>query len=202
MKKRFLALLLALVMVFSFSFAAFAAEPNQDSSNVSAKTFPDMPNDWSTEALNAAINNGLMQGTDKGKLEPQSNLKRVEMAIMINRAFNATESGSLEGFTDVNTGHWFYAELQKSIQMKTFMGDENCKLNPECFITRQDAFLVLARALDVKPVTLTQAEENALFNDAQSIDFWAKGEVLALAKAKLIKGYNGKVNPQDNITRA
>lgn len=55
MKKKKLALFLSLIMVLSvFPMTVFASE------------FTDMPNNWSTPALEKAVANGLLKG-DKGK---------------------------------------------------------------------------------------------------------------------------------------
>ena len=158
--------------------------------------FSDMPEDWSTEALQNAIGNGLLTGFD-GKVMPKDNLTRAQMATIINRAFGATEKASLEGFADVNSGDWFYDEMAKAVQMKTFKGEGN-KLNPNTPITRTEAFVVIARALKLESSSVIPAG----FNDLANIPEWAKGELYALINAGYIAGSNGYINPLNNISRA
>ena len=79
-----LALLISLMPV-----SAFAANEALVSSQ-----FPDMPNDWSTPALESAIYNGLLNGID-GKIAPGENLTRAQMATIVVRAFGATVKGTL-----------------------------------------------------------------------------------------------------------
>ena len=51
-------------------------------------TFPDMPNDWSTQALQNAVENGLLSGSG-GKILPNEYLTRAQLATIICHAFNA-----------------------------------------------------------------------------------------------------------------
>lgn len=156
----------------------------------------DMPEDWSTQALQNAIENGLLTGFD-GKIMPKDKLTRAQMATIINRAFGATQKASLEGFTDVNLGDWFYDEMAKAVAMGTFKGDGN-NLYPNNPITREESFVVIARALKLQPSNAVPAG----LTDLGNISDWAKGEVYALINAGYISGSNGLLNPKSSITRA
>lgn len=159
-------------------------------------TFSDMPNDWSTNALENAVKNGLLNGSN-GKIMPKENLTRAQMATVINRAFGAENIASISKFTDVKASDWFFAEMSKAVAMKTFQGSGD-KLNPNNSITREEAFVVIARALNLGK---SDKSPNG-FNDLGSISEWAKGEVFALINNGYIQGANGKVNPKGFITRA
>ena len=158
--------------------------------------FSDMPNDWSSEALSKAVENGLLTGYN-GKLMPEAKLTRAQMAAIINRAFGAYVSGSLESYTDVHEGKWYRTDMAKAVQMKTFLGSNNM-LNPESNITREEAFIVMARAMKLEPSGVMPAG----FSDLDEISIWAKGEVFALINAGYVKGSNGLINPKGSITRA
>ena len=186
MRKRRLALLLTLAMIISmFPINAFATE------------FSDMPNDWSTRALENAVANGLLKG-DNGKIMPNDNLTRAQMATIVNRAFGTTEKSSIDDFTDVTKDFWYYDEMSKSVQMKTFIGSGD-KLYPDSNITREEAFVVLARAFKI-----SGASENVLdkFSDRNDISDWARDGVSSLVDEGYIAGSNGQINPKQNITRA
>ncbi|MGI6584807.1 MAG: S-layer homology domain-containing protein [Lutisporaceae bacterium] len=187
--RKSIAILLTLALIFSMApVSAFAAETDQ---------FSDMPDNWSTEALKNTISNGLLKG-DNGKIMPDANLTRAQMAAIINRAFGSTKKASLSSYKDVSAGTWYYDEMAKAVQMKTFIGSGD-KLNPNNNITREEAFVVLARAFK-----LSGASANALnkFSDKASVSQWAKDSVASLAEAGYIAGSNGKVNPKQYITRA
>ena len=52
--RKTMSILLVFVMVFSLLIPVFAANPGD---------FSDIPDNWSKEAINAAISNGLLAGT-------------------------------------------------------------------------------------------------------------------------------------------
>lgn len=185
MIKRSLAVVLTLVMVLSLSPFVGVAEQ-----------FTDMPSDWSTEALEKAVENGLIQGYD-GKIWPNKNLTRAEMATVINRSFGTYKEASLKSFDDMNDTKWYYDEMAKAVQMRTFRGDGK-NLNPENNITREEAFVVLARALKLTPTNVRPLG----FTDLGDVSSWATGEIYAMINAGYVQGSNGKINPKANITRA
>lgn len=186
MKKRGLALILSLAMIVSIlPITAFGAD------------FTDMPNDWSTAALEKAVSNGLLKG-DNGKIRAEDSLTRAEMATIVNRAFNAVEKAPLTKFNDLAANKWYYEEMAKAVKMETFVGSGD-KLNPEASITREEAFVVLARAFKI-----SEKDAGVLdgFSDKNSISDWAMDEVAALVLTGYVAGSNGQINPKNNITRA
>jgi hypothetical protein len=184
--KRFLAIVLSVTLLCSLGAVALA----------DGTSFSDMPSDYSTAALQAAVANGLLKGTD-GKILPNDNLTRAQMAAVIVRAFGATKEASLASFTDVDSGAWYYTELSKAVYMKTLNGSAN-KLMPNDNITREQAFAVVARALNLESGT---AADLSAFTDASSVSSWAVGTTAAMVKAGYIHGANGQLNPTANITR-
>lgn len=185
-KKRILALIIALTMIISSWTMGYSV----------SHVFSDMPEDWSTKALQNAVDNGLLNGSD-GKIMPTDNLTRAQMAAVINRAFGAQSKADIQGFTDVPTGAWYYDEMAKAVQMKTFQGSGN-KLDPTSAITREQAFIVMARALKLEKTD----EEPSGFSDLGDISSWARQEVFSMIEAGYIKGSNGKIYPKATITRA
>lgn len=165
---------------------------------VSAFAFDDMPNDWSTNALQSAVDNGLLQGTNN-KLLPGDKLTRAQMATILVRALGATEGADISAFTDVPKKQWYYNNMSIAYKMNIFRGDGAGKMNPDAAITRQEAFVVLARVYNLK--TNDYASLNK-FSDADKIASWAKPELAALVKAGYVAGSGGVLNPLDPITRA
>ena len=190
MKKKTLAILLSIAMVLSlFPTSAFASGITSG--------FSDMPNNWSTKALENAVKNGLLKG-DNGKILPNANLTRAQMATIVNRAFGTTEKASLSSYTDVAANSWYYDDMAKAVQMKTFVGSGD-KLNPDSNITREEAFVVLTRA-----IKLSGANQSTLdkFPDKALVSRWAKDAAASLISAGYISGSNGQLNPKQDITRA
>ncbi|NCB52815.1 MAG: S-layer homology domain-containing protein, partial [Clostridia bacterium] len=137
MKKALSLLLVAVLLVAMVPTAAFASAEATTAGKT--QTFSDMPDNWSTKALENAVANGLLTGSD-GKIKPDDSLTRAEMAVIINRAFGTTSMASLSGYSDVPAGSWYYNDMAKAVKMGIFIGD-NGKLNPVGNITRQEVFV-------------------------------------------------------------
>ncbi len=185
--KKIISLILACVMLLSTS--------------VFAATFSDMPADdhWATAALNNAVNNGLLTGSD-GRIYPENNMTRAEMATIIVRACGAVKDADISAYTDVSTDDWFYASMSKAVAMGAFNGSEG-KLRPNNNITRQEAFVVLSRVFGLNAGTVSTEVLNQ-FKDANKVADWAKESVAAIIEKGYVGGANGMLNPLANITRA
>lgn len=158
--------------------------------------FTDIPNNWSTQALNEAVENGLMQGHE-GKLFPEKNLSRAEMAAMVNRALNTKTEADLSNYVDVVEGSWQYKEMSKAVGAKIFQGSNN-KLKPNDMITREEAFVVLSRLMNTK----SSLENKMAFYDLDQISTWARQGINGMLNAGYVQGSNGYINPKAPITRA
>lgn len=187
--KKTVSLLLSGALIAASLLSVGAASPSD---------FSDMPDDWSTKALTAAVENGLLTGSD-GQILPKDNLTRAQMATIIVRAFNASSSDSLAGFTDVPADSWYFPYMQKAVAMKVFTGDGSGLLTPEANITREQVFVVLARAFGLSSSGTSSLDK---FSDRQDIASWAAPYAAALVEKGYVNGSNGMLNPKSNITRA
>lgn len=185
-KKNTLALVLAGTMLLPAN--AFAANRSD---------FSDLPNDWSTEPLIRAIDNGLLSGSN-GKINGKGLLTRAQLAAIVNRAFGAVKSASLTNFNDVLPSEWYYNDIAKSVQMGILQGS-NGMMNPNDPVTREEAFTVLARAFALTDDSSAALEQ---FTDNGSVSPWAADSIAALVEGGYVNGANGRLTPKANITRA
>lgn len=165
---------------------------------VTAQAFSDMPDDWSTEALTAAVNNKLLNGTD-GKILPKDNLTRAQMATIIVRALNGQSTTSLSDFSDVPESAWYHEYMQKAVYMEVFKGDGTGLLKPDDNITREQVFAVIARAFKLGGADASVLDS---FTDKSDNSEWAIPTTAAMVKNGYIKGSGGVLNPKAFITRA
>lgn len=166
--------------------------------SVCATEFEDMPDNWSTAALQAAVDNGLMAGSG-GYIYPDNQLTRAEMATIVTRAFGADVEGDISSFKDVPEDKWYYSSMAKAYAMGIFQGDAQGNMNPENPITRQEAFVVLARAFSISAVKIESVNK---FPDAGKVASWALSPIAGLIENGYISGSNGYIKPLDYITRA
>ena len=194
MKRTFfkkLTLTISVLLIFcAFAIGAQAASPSD---------FVDFPTGWSNEAVTAAVNNGLLNGRSANRIEPEGNLTRAEMATVINRAFGATIEKNISSFGDVSPNEWYYHEIAKAYNMQTFQGDDSGTMRPDSYITREEVFAVIARALVLETTDFSSLEK---FGDKSSVSEWAKPYAAILAEKGYVNGDNlGNLNPLANITR-
>ena len=175
-----------------------------------AQEFTDMPDNWTTGALERAVENGLLNGAD-GKIMPDDNIKRSEMAAIIVRAFGANVEADISMYPDMSQDKWYYSEFAKAVKMGAFSGTDDGKLNPEAPITYEECFTVISRifCLVNGDVTKSESYENVdctvldSYSDSQAIATWAKQYTSLVVGKGYWNGYEGKLKPQDTyITRS
>ena len=194
--KKILSGCLAAVLLLGTVSMASAASVKKE-----AKDFPDFDKDaWYAEAVTAAVDNDLLRGTDKGKLNPQGNLTRAEMAAIANRAFGTYVKANITKFKDVSKNAWYYDDIQMAYWMGTYQGTGNSTMVPNKAISRQEVMTILARALQLD---LERYEDTSLvkFGDGDETADWALPYVKAMVGSGYVRGRNTGLDTLDNITR-
>jgi|GEM_PF-569484 len=208
--KKLLAFGLTVALIFSSFTMVFAAETlgagngtdavpvttAEAASESAAGTFSDISSHWAAPAIEKWAGYGVLRGSN-GKFRPNDPITRAEMATILDNLMDY-QIAAENTFTDVAAGAWYEEAVLKANAAGVLMGDGAGKANPTAKITREQAALMLARALCV------DADEGAAtkFSDASRISSWAKPLVFGMEAAGYISGYNNKFNPQNSITRA
>ncbi len=188
--KRFVSLLVACVMLISVVPSVFANPAEQ---------FSDFPTGWSRAAMEAAVDNGLLVGIGGGKIGPQQNLTRAEMAAVMVRAFGATTYADVSMYADLAQGTWYYNDVAKAVRMGALAGTSATEMSPEDYITREQVFSILSRILALSSNNTAALSK---FKDAGSVSPWALNTVIPLVERGYVNGdNNGRLNPQSYITR-
>ncbi len=165
--------------------------------NAEAKiAYNDMPDDYSTEALENAVENRLLSGYNY-HIFPDKGLTRAEMATILVRAFGATETATISKYKDVKKDAWYYDDMAIAVKMGIFTGDGTL-MYPDNFITREEAMVVLSRAFGI--VTDNTSNLNN-YTDSNLVSSWAEESVSAMISSGYITGHNQKINPKSYISR-
>lgn len=171
--------------------------------------FNDMPGGEIGEALQAAVDNGLINGIDENTIAPDDPITRAQMATIITRAFGAVEEADIS-FPDVADNAWYKDSVKKAVAMAAFEGDERGYFNPENNITFQETYTVLSRVFYLLPrkvgksdTILFNVSDNALnsFSDKNEVASWAEEYTKSVVQNGGWKGIDGKLKPLDKITR-
>ena len=158
---------------------------------------------WAKESIYALAGQGVIQGTGENTYSPGKNITRADFAILLVRAFKLSGQGE-ESFMDVAPGAYYAREVSTAYANRIINGIGGGRFAPEQPITRQDAMLILYRALQKTGAELEDADQEALkqFSDEAQISDYARGAAAALASKGFVQGDNGAFHPQAHITRA
>ncbi|WP_052000820.1 N-acetylmuramoyl-L-alanine amidase [Gracilibacillus boraciitolerans] len=97
--------------------------------------------------IEAAVKKQIIHGYTDGTFRPSREMNRSEMAIIISKAFNLTETSEMN-FLDVSKQSSLYLPINKIYTAGITVGYENNTYRPNKTITRAEFSLMLARALD------------------------------------------------------
>lgn len=162
-------------------------------------TFADMADHWAKADVETMYARGIVSGFPDGSFRPGQNVTRAEFAKMI-AVVLGLDTNAKSDFADVASSEWYSGYVAATVNAGIVKGTSDTTFDPDRYITRQDAAVMLARVLDYKGKTYSVASKG--FNDEASVADYAKDSVNGLANLGLINGYNGGFAPADNTTRA
>lgn len=182
------AVLLALVLALSLlSATALAAESD----------YRDTDGHWAEEAIDRWSDYGIIQGSD-GLFNPDGALTRAHMAAILTRLLGLPAAKSA-GFADVQEGDWFADPINRCAAAGIMLGADG-RANPNARITRQQAMVMLARALGIQPV---EKADLSAYKDGGAVSAYARGYVAAMLQAGIVNGVSADtLGVGSQITRA
>ena len=186
--RKALSLLLSLVLLCGLCVpSAFAAEG----------TYSDTQGHWAEEAIERWSEYGIVEGNN-GRFNPNASLTRAQMAKVLANTLGLTETAA-NPFSDVSESDWFAPYVLRCYAAGVMMGD-NGKANPNATITRQQAMVMLCRALGIAPV---KEPDLSAFSDSDKVGAWAAPYVAAMVESGIVGGIgNGQLAPGGNLSRA
>lgn len=186
-RKKIVSIILSLAMVISLMPMALAA----------GSGYQDTDGHWAETAIDRWSGYGILEG-DSGNFNPDGALTRAQMAAILSRLLNLPDAPDA-GFSDVKPDDWFAEYINKCAAAGIMLGD-NGKANPNEPITRQQAIVMIARALGIQPI---ENPDLTKYADAAQVSAYAQGYVAALIEAGIVGGVTADLlAPQANINRA
>lgn len=158
---------------------------------------------WAKEAIEALAAVDVVKGTSDFSFSPASSIKRADFIALLVRALELQGTGDNEAmFSDVPTTAYYYNELAIAKSLGIATGFEDNTFKPASSITRQDMMVLTTRALAAAGKQLESGGDLSAYPDVASVSAYAKGSAAALVQAKIVNGKNGKLAPNDTLTRA
>lgn len=169
-----------------------------------SKYFKDVTKDysWAASQIDYLYEEDIVNGTGNNNFSPAKNMTRGDFMLMLYRALDlsATTSGN---FSDVPKDSYYYKAIATAKALGIAKGTNNLFM-PTASITREDAFVLVDRALKIEGRKLSAGDYDDLsaFKDRKSVSDYAVTSVATLVKAGIIKGSNSYLNPKSYISRA
>ncbi len=164
-----------------------------------AASYTDTERHWADNAIERWTGYKIIEGYGNGLFKPDSNMTRAELAQVVNKLLELKNKNGTE-FKDVDTKAWFYDAVSACNNAGITNGVGDNQFNPDAPITRQEAMVMLGRALDVIPDTEIKLDA---FKDAEEISDWAEGIISSMVSRKIVQGAgNENLSPKENVTRA
>lgn len=165
--RKALSMLMAVLMLATFSVPAFAALPE------------DVIGTEYEEAAQKLSVLGIMVGdAETGDMRPEENIKRTEFAKIAVTALGlqsaANSSSGKTKFPDIHDGHWATGYVNVATAQSIVIGDDNGNFRPDDSMTYEEAVTVLVRMLGYGPVL--------------PIDKWPTNYLAKAAEIDLLEG--------------
>lgn len=175
---------------------------------------------WARNILNALYAKGFMTPLRFEQFGTDDRTSRGEFATLLVKGLNLPiTSDNRPTFTDVAAGTssitWDYDSIETAARAGIITGLTDGVFGPDQPLTREQAAVMIARALELKVAANDTKLQTALaksFIDSGSMETYARPAIQAVSKAKIMEGSPVTVagqtkpqyafNPKGNLTRA
>ncbi|EPD52236.1 hypothetical protein HMPREF1210_01589 [Paenisporosarcina sp. HGH0030] len=173
------------------------------------KTFNDVNNgkNWSEEYVEKLASRMVVKGTTATTFSPNREITRGEFAAILSRGLGLISKSSDVKFTDVSSKQAFNlnGEIAAVVEAGIVKGDAKGKFRPYDEISRDEAAIMISRALDfigTDGVKVDTTKKITDFTDYRYIGNTARPHVQKVYQAGYINGYsNGTFGPSQDTER-
>ncbi|RAU98169.1 S-layer homology domain-containing protein [Paenibacillus sp. YN15] len=171
----------------------------------SHKSFEDVKEHWAKEEVEALASKLLVKGISDQSFNPEGRMTRAEITALLVRALTLDALPGENRFSDMKATDWFAGAAGAAAKAGLINGYEDGTFRPDGYVTREEAAVLMVRAIEITGGVLEEAGDHSLpgFTDNEAISSWATSAVSRMAHAELINGMTASAfAPQENITRA
>ncbi|SEG64072.1 S-layer homology domain-containing protein, partial [Paenibacillus sp. UNC499MF] len=170
--------------------------------------FKDVAGHWAQNAVNDMGSRMVVSGVDTGTFNPDTAITRAEFAAIMVRALGLKQEKASAPFSDVKAADWYSAAVQTAYAHNLIVGFEDGTFRPSDKITREQAMVIMAKAMKTtglrdKLPSKEAAESLAPYADAAATAEWAKSGVADCLQGAIFAGRTAtELAPKASITRA
>jgi hypothetical protein len=161
------------------------------------KSYTDTKGHWAESAIDRWSDYGVVQGSGD-RFDPDGALTRGQMATVLSKTLSLTGT-SANPFTDVNEKDWFAPYVLRCYAAGVMQGADG-KANPNATVTREQAMVMLCRALGIESA---EKLDLSAYTDSSKVSSWAASYVAAMTDSGIVSGIGShQLGPDQNLTRA
>jgi S-layer homology domain. len=156
---------------------------------------------WAEQYIGLLQKRGTIGGFPDGSFKPNDYITRAQFAAIATRALNLPPAGRPANFRDVPAKYWGANAISQVSDAGLVTGFPDGSFRPEDKITRAQALVILAKALQ-NPNADTAGLSR--YKDGGSVPTWALPSVAKAANANIIVSYpdSESIKPNELATRA
>ncbi len=172
-----------------------------------SREFVDAENHWAQPVVNEMASRLIIKGTGEGLFTPNAAITRAEFATIVIKALGLRESDQPSSFYDINKNDWFYGTVTAAVEHGLTTGYMDGTFQPGKTISREEALVIITRAINLTGVDTTMAEADiekviAQFIDGGNFGDWSRQAAAYCIENQLVVGNQGMVEPNRDISRA
>ena len=154
-------------------------------------------------AVDYLYNLNVVKGTGDRRYEPGKSIRRGDFCVMLSRAFQFNVGSSVQGFSDVAPESYYAQAVNDMYALGIVAGVGGGKFEPSSTLTRQDAALMVQRALNQAGISVPDGNAAALasYSDRSRVADYAKGAVSGLVQQGLLPTSGGRISPRNDLNR-
>ncbi|MBB3150461.1 hypothetical protein FHS16_000493 [Paenibacillus endophyticus] len=171
-------------------------------------SFTDVAMHWAEKAIIELGSRMVISGTGDGRYSPDREITRAEFAAIVVRGLGLKPESDTVSFLDVQHEDWYSSAVATAYSYKLINGFEDGSFNPQDKITREQAMVIIAKAMELTGLkaTLNNQDSAAVllpYKDAVSASSWAKEAIADNIQAGIVSGRNAStLAPKAFMTRA
>ncbi|WP_083675897.1 S-layer homology domain-containing protein [Paenibacillus borealis] len=171
-------------------------------------SYKDVEHHWAKEAVNDMGSRMIINGIGNGDFDPDQDITRAEFAAIIVRGLGLKTDNSTIPFSDVKSADWYSSFISTAHSYNLINGFEDGTFRPLEKITREQAMVILAKAIKItglKSNLQTNNGEELLssFVDSSHVSAWAATSITDILQAGIVLGRSDhQLVPEAPISRA
>lgn len=158
---------------------------------------------WAEKSIEILTERNIVSGDENGNFNPSNKTTRAELVKMAALAFDIPvhpDDNKVIAFSDVSNNDWYYTYVLNAYKKGIIQGISDRLFKPNDSIFREDAAVIICRAVDMGN---NNPDAKTEFADNDSIAVYARSAIDFLFKHNIVTGFDDNTfRPKQFATRA